>query len=371
MKRTKKGFTLVELLVVIAIIGMLIALLLPAVQAAREAARRMQCSSGMKQVGIAFHCYHDIHEAFPSRTALRKLTNCHWGPFFFLLPYMEQTPGYDSILAEADAYANGHSGLVDPDSNNCPTFKTLMVPNLLCPSDSNSTELTDVVGYESYRSNVVFSMSDVVLNNNQTDFLQPIPDVTHYAISQVRARCLFMTFTWNSMASVIDGTSNTVIASETVTSPTGTSTPALFVQNVKGGVADCTNVYGGASDIWPAQCMAKQNGSYLIDAQRSLRGHRLGDGRPWIQGFNTALPPNSPTCLRSNSWGFLSSSSNHAGGVNSLFCDGTVHFISETIDCGDLSSSAKYKPRDYFNSCSPFGIWGAFGSLNGAELVSL
>ncbi|MCB9938424.1 MAG: DUF1559 domain-containing protein [Planctomycetaceae bacterium] len=108
-----RGFTLVELLVVIAIIGILVALLLPAVQAAREAARRMQCSNNMKQMGIAFHNYHDTFKKFPSAYTICRLdamgsplggapynaprgdTAVSWGTS--LLPYMEQQTVYDKF----------------------------------------------------------------------------------------------------------------------------------------------------------------------------------------------------------------------------------------------------------------------------------
>ncbi|MDR1964362.1 MAG: DUF1559 domain-containing protein, partial [Planctomycetaceae bacterium] len=97
------GFTLVELLVVIAIIGVLIALLLPAVQAAREAARRMQCSNNFKQIGIALHNYHDINDAFPAgrQTGNIRTTggglHYQWSPDAILLPFMEQTAAWDGI----------------------------------------------------------------------------------------------------------------------------------------------------------------------------------------------------------------------------------------------------------------------------------
>src|SRR5688572_7932810 len=98
MKSTRKGFTLVELLVVIAIIGILVALLLPAVQAAREAARRMQCSNNLKQVGIALHNYHDTYKNLPlGRWGSATFPNKTYGTHTLILNFIEQTNIYNSI----------------------------------------------------------------------------------------------------------------------------------------------------------------------------------------------------------------------------------------------------------------------------------
>lgn len=106
MLSTKSGFTLVELLVVIAIIGVLIALLLPAVQAAREAARRMQCTNNLKQLGIGMHNHHDTKGLFPPgfRSISETNTSGNWktshalGWCVFLLPFMEQNSLYEETL---------------------------------------------------------------------------------------------------------------------------------------------------------------------------------------------------------------------------------------------------------------------------------
>ena len=117
-RHPKFAFTLVELLVVITIIGILIALLLPAVQAAREAARRMQCSNNLKQIGLALHNYHSLMNAFPAGTVVRLPEGCSqgscWGTSMFVVifPYMEQSaieeqyrPSYTSEMGYIDFWA--------------------------------------------------------------------------------------------------------------------------------------------------------------------------------------------------------------------------------------------------------------------------
>src|SRR5688572_27645245 len=102
--RLSRGFTLVELLVVIAIIGILVALLLPAVQAAREAARRMQCGNNLKQIGISIHNYHDTYKSFPSgwicpsvATGAMAVDQESWGWSSLILPFMEQQALHDQL----------------------------------------------------------------------------------------------------------------------------------------------------------------------------------------------------------------------------------------------------------------------------------
>ena len=127
-RKTKhNGFTLVELLVVIAIIGILVALLLPAVQAAREAARRSQCNNNLRQLGVALHNYHDTHLKLPARKTIRRLSG-----YIGLLPFLEQTAMFDRIVAGDPAAGIGPWG-ADALSNwdGLNGFPT----SLLCPSD--------------------------------------------------------------------------------------------------------------------------------------------------------------------------------------------------------------------------------------------
>src|SRR5580704_14713034 len=136
-KTNRRGFTLIELLVVIAIIGVLIALLLPAVQAAREAARRAQCVNNLKQIGIALHNYHDQNGAFPTGGIVNiKLSRGAWGANasmlswrVLVLPQVEQSNLYNAINTSLPLYGSG------PNLGSAYTAWVTVTSNWLCPSD--------------------------------------------------------------------------------------------------------------------------------------------------------------------------------------------------------------------------------------------
>jgi prepilin-type N-terminal cleavage/methylation domain-containing protein len=124
------GFTLVELLVVIAIIGILVALLLPAIQAAREAARRTQCANNLKQIGVALHNYHDTLDSFPPGFMLYDASGEEWAWSVFLLPYMEQEGLYNLLAPEQRRLRDVVADATDR------TLVQTVIKDLLCPSDT-------------------------------------------------------------------------------------------------------------------------------------------------------------------------------------------------------------------------------------------
>ncbi len=134
--RPKLGFTLVELLVVIAIIGILVAMLLPAVQAAREAARRMSCGNNLKQLGLSLHNYHDTYKSFPPGAhGVGGRSNGQWGFSWFahILPYIEQSTMYDRLFIGGDHPGWGDSG-VSAGRVNGQNFNRVEIASFLCPS---------------------------------------------------------------------------------------------------------------------------------------------------------------------------------------------------------------------------------------------
>ena len=361
-----KGFTLVELLVVIAIIGILVGLLLPAVQAAREAARRMSCSNNVRQLGLAVHNYHDVYNKLPmfcagtgdgggfgnfgtfgaNGTSAYRLSG-----MVGLLPYIEQGALYQMFAT--NNFSPG--GFFPPGNQNWPTAKK--VPGLYCPSDTVASTMMDYGG-----RNYMMSMGDWTTQHH--DVIRNWQNPRGPFGSSREAGKGWST----SFGSISDGLSNTLAWSERCIGDN--------IAKVKGGFASSSALVDGnttgaaALAIVPLDCKSTPilNGVYATPAAGDLTGRYWSDGAATASGFNTILPPNSPSCssptATQESRILAPPTSNHTGGVTVCRLDGSVSFISNSIDSGNLSLGLVQA------GMSHYGVWGAMGSRDGGEVSS-
>ncbi len=376
-----------ELLVVIAIIGILIALLLPAVQAAREAARRMQCSNNLKQYGLGLHNYHDACKAFPAGqsgaktyqpTALRVGSVYEYfsgtlSANLFLLPYMEQGARYEGYMSLKNPDGMLTVPYLTAGSRTLDEYTSVLcgkVTMFTCPSDAGG-------GSPSYhdnlaRSNYAFSYGESAgYGESYNRWTENTARASYpYVYDNLECRGVFGALKWYSFGGISDGSSNTIGMSEAA------SATATNSMELKGGVIVPTTTPDNIRTN-PSICAAtKGQGNTLINgtAYPNGVGSTLGRGNaafcgiPVCTGFNTILRPNSPSCQHAaavTNWGIYAASSSHTGGVNSMLMDGSVQFVSDTVDAG-----LDTLPRKT-SGASNFGVWGAMGTRNGGESRTL
>jgi prepilin-type N-terminal cleavage/methylation domain-containing protein/prepilin-type processing-associated H-X9-DG protein len=350
----RRGFTLIELLVVIAIIGVLIALLLPAVQAAREAARRAQCVNNLKQLGIAVHNYLDQTKVLPAQCAFPAASDQSsgwtYGWVCALLPMMEQGPVYDSLNFSAGLYNN--SATANGAANT--TAGVIQINLLLCPSDGFITPpqgLANTKGYgtQNYVGNfggpgtvkrwsgtiVPWSSSAFSLDNNLGPF---------------------------GTEGIRDGTSGTALFSERLIGRQDNAVIKTNDQDAKRAIFPATN----PTAIPGSGLQFVQSCKSLPSTTNSIRSN--GNGYFWIGAYPHHVAtnayihmggPNQLSCQNTTNdsawltfggaYASLPPTSNHPGGVNVAMADGSVKFIKDTID---------------------LNTWWALGTRNGREVVS-
>ncbi|MEP3481178.1 MAG: DUF1559 domain-containing protein [Fuerstiella sp.] len=354
LRRKRSAFTLIELLVVIAIIAILVSLLLPAVQQAREAARRTQCKNNLKQLGLAIHNYHDVYSAIPQSSSLAGGANPNgirrFSAHLGLLPYVEQQNLYELSYSELTARSGSASWT---EAIPC---VTATLPHLLCPSDSTST-----VDQNKGKANYLFSRGDNAWDQNQA----------WHGNNGNGIRGFFLGVKDDGQGGgprrfrdVTDGLSNTIAMGERITAKTGGN-------SIKLG-ATTTSVANGGRDN-PALCRASVGlGGVYNDVGNAsgslLAGTRAFDGAPPFTAVNTILAPNSASCKNGNDNqhdrdGIMTMTSHHTGVVQVVLGDGSVRAISDNIDTGDLAADP------VSGGPSPYGVWGALGSVNGGEVI--
>jgi hypothetical protein len=340
--------------VVIAIIGVLIALLLPAVQAAREAARRMQCTNHQKQIVIALHNYHDINTSLPSNCVASRTTASYPGGRLSylvpILPFNEQSALFDRTMIELGSVTG--AGTNNPHAT--------QVGHYLCPSDPGGKQgkTATIAG----RANYHFSSGD------WPSVFKSHSDTATY-IFNPRSPIQGSAF-WNGLEFITDGTSNTIAISERCVY---TESQQQMVQ--VGQIGNRTDSVDGIdvkpTTTAPLKCFDStvRNGKQYTGSLTygNYLGVRWSDGIASYGSIQTILPPNSPACTSAgeNSRVLHAASSFHPGGVNLGLYDGSIRFVADTVDYGDLS----LPPVEA--GSSPYGVWGAMGSCAGGESKSL
>jgi prepilin-type N-terminal cleavage/methylation domain-containing protein len=333
--RRRKAFTLIELLVVIAIIAILIALLLPAVQQAREAARRTQCKNNLKQLGIALHNYHEIHNTFPfMRGGTGGTTGTdgnmdNLSGIVLLLPMMEQGPLYKDIQSGNDR--DGVPAMSFPRGGPSPGFSDFdpwraAIPGLVCPSD---LQIQSTTGTNNYR----FCVGDYSLENQTAK--------AALAEDGRRIRGLFGMYTNFGISDCIDGTSMTIAMGERCR---GFGSSLIDNDEAISGIAVLTGMTGDLANITTDADMCRSvtdptRRQFFSPTTTRVTGANPGsnwaDGRPYYAGFSTVLPPNSPACTTADtddSWGIWTPSSRHTAAAQFVLADGSVQVISGDVD---------------------------------------
>jgi prepilin-type N-terminal cleavage/methylation domain-containing protein len=314
MSRRSRGFTLIEMLVVIAIIGMLIALLLPAVQAARESGRRTSCSNNLHQLAIALQLYHDNNKMFPPGSYNGIST------FAFLLPYLEKESIGDIVNFNVDS----------DDPLNAAAWNA-NVGAFICPSDPGEMWQQLQGGRTNYRTNQgIQVLSSGVPPTSGGNAAIPPADGIFWNDSKV------------SMGGIRDGQSNTAAFSEKLVGDfsNGLSTPQS--DTYKPGT------YPANPDEALTMCLATDT------TNLSFQGNSRA-GAPWIDAGHTStkywhvLPPNSLSCMFPPGRVTTTAGSNHIKGVNLAMVDASVRYVPNNVN---------------------LLIWRAYGTRAGKEVVN-
>jgi prepilin-type N-terminal cleavage/methylation domain-containing protein/prepilin-type processing-associated H-X9-DG protein len=305
----RPGFTLVELLVVIAIIGVLVALLLPAVQAARAAANRMSCGNNLKQIGIGLHNYHDTFKTLPPRQlGGQNRENYSWR--LVTTPFLEA----GTIVDKIDFRTN----MPNPWENG--PHRGVEISTYVCPSDGGLKAPTPGSN-EDGRANYRVCVGSNIVRDNQ---------------GNSDNGGMFRFRQGHTFAEVFDGLSNTLMAGEMCMANPGNR------QDISG------NIVGALSDqadpnVSRTECLAQSEGSQgkkinqgaAVNPTYWWPGARWADGRTYYSGFSAFMTPNQISCNTGNndsSWGLYTANSRHSGGAQFTMGDGSVKFVSNTVD---------------------------------------
>jgi len=348
----RRGMTLIELLVVIAIIGTLIGLLLPAVQQARESARRVSCGNNLKQLALGVSAFESQNGWFPCNGGNGPVpkappdSRSYWSFLYEILPFIDALPTKNDLMPYENGSPWGHGPM-----------RTVRLSLLRCPSETLSSPDRESQGEP---TNYRCSIGDFFYGWDGND--------SH------RKSCrgpFGYGPTWSNAAKVTDGLSNTVLLGEACVFPNEHSSP-----DPRAGMA----AVGGLAPVaQPITCLQGALAPEWISS--SVLG---GPGTRWLDArcvdIQTILPPNTPTCTapgttKGSSWA-SSIGSFHPFGAYVAMCDGSVRFIEDSIDTGDLTKRLVASPATdayfqwkYTGPSRWEGVWGQMGSQRGREVV--
>ncbi|MFO0943308.1 MAG: DUF1559 domain-containing protein [Pirellulales bacterium] len=319
-----RGFTLVELLVVIAIIGILVGLLLPAVQAAREAARRMQCSNNLKQIGLALMNYESAHKMFPfgkGPSYPGAPVYARWSQHALLLPFLEQTSLHSQIDFRLPPDTPGMGGVVafmpaftHPSGVNSVACRTV-VPGFFCPSDLSPNDTWQAQnnyvgnqgGWLCDRTDQPAASTDVSPSETQTGVF--------YLLSKTKTK------------DVVDGLSNTIFFSEKIRGQ-GTPNPKsdMFVMPHQTSLDATYNTCSSLNPNTATPLTSKWGYSWVM-------------GENCCTQYNHVTTPNKISCGGTGFPGSMTNmamqvppSSRHTGGVQCMLGDASIRFVADSID---------------------------------------
>jgi prepilin-type N-terminal cleavage/methylation domain-containing protein/prepilin-type processing-associated H-X9-DG protein len=373
MSQGRRGFTLIELLVVIAIIAVLIALLLPAVQAAREAARRIQCTNNLKQLGLALANYESGNNCYPSSDIFGTKNGlcsgagfgngCQNTPWFVLmLPFIEQGPLYNAFNASIGIEGPMLLGFI---ANS--TVTITRIQSFQCPSDT-----PQVISYAAFNAasfgqipNFPWSPTkgNYGVNWGNTDYGQASPNTSSHFKSNpglhlqspfgIKADASGPALV--RVASVTDGLSNTQFVSEILQGASDDIRGTIWVDNPGAGSYMTRFTPNGYQDYVPLlQPWASAGINVVGDNMDNLPtfvGSSPGTSPPTPGSLCDSMPAQQLACYNQGDEGgeFTGSRSRHPGGVNTLFGDGSVHFMKNSISAL---------------------TWIQLGSISGGEVIS-